>query len=200
MENKIAAAILAGGRNSRMGGFNKAFIRINGVPAIKTSIGLLKNIFEEIIIVTNSPDNFKSYRQEAIITEDLIKGAGPLGGIHSAFSVTSKEAVFFVACDMPFLHNALINRLIRRFNSLDCEAVVPRINSFIEPLHAIYRSRLKDSLSYFLRRVSDYSIRGFLRGENVEYFDLENNSLNRKIFRNLNTPDDLSKTRGARWR
>ena len=93
---------------------------------------------------------------------------------------------------MPFLHNALINRLIRHYNSLDCAAVVPRINSFTEPLHAVYRSSLKDRLGSFLKKGRDYSIRGFLRGENVEYLDLEDNSLNKKIFRNLNTPDDLT--------
>jgi len=198
--NNVAAAILAGGSNSRMGGLNKAFIRINGVPVIKIALGLLKKSFKEIIIVTNSPHNFKSYQKEAIITEDLIKDAGPLGGIHSALIKTSKRGVFFVACDMPFLHNALINRLIKHFNRLGCEAVVPRINSLIEPMHAVYRSSLGDRLGSFLRMSSDYSIKSFLRGKDVEYLDLEDNPLNRRIFKNLNTPDDLKKAIGAGWK
>lgn len=197
---EIAAGILAGGKNSRMRGRNKSFINIEGVPIIEKTILLFEGIFDEIILITNSPNDYKEYVRRVIIAEDEIKEAGPLGGMHAGLSKTSKGAVFFVACDMPFLHNALINRLAKHFNGIDRDAVVPRINSLIEPMHAIYRSSLKDKLARFLRMGGDYSIRSFLRGENVEYFNLKDTPLNRKIFRNLNTPDDFKKTAGARWK
>jgi molybdopterin-guanine dinucleotide biosynthesis protein A len=47
----MAASVLAGGKNSRMYGRNKAFIEMNGTPIIQRTIKLLAGIFEEIIIV-----------------------------------------------------------------------------------------------------------------------------------------------------
>ncbi|MDP2906204.1 MAG: molybdenum cofactor guanylyltransferase [Candidatus Omnitrophota bacterium] len=208
----IAAAILAGGRNSRMGGFNKAFIQINGIPVIETALAVLKRTFTEIIIVTNSPRDFKIYEKEAIITGDLIKDAGPLAGMHAAFSRTSKEAVFFTACDMPFLHNALIRRMARSFNETGLEALVPRIGSSLEPLYAIYKTAIKEKLAAYLsgidsaartgfcrdrfetcpyRYSKDRSVKGFLEVINTRYLDLDNEPEYRRIFKNLNTPQDL---------
>jgi len=189
--DQMAAAVLAGGRNSRMAGANKAFLRINGVEIIKRTLLTLERLFGEIIIVTNSPGDFKAYEKIAIIVPDLIKSAGPLSGIHSALSITSKKAVFFVACDMPFLHNGVIICQAEYFNRSRCDCCVPRIGSKIEPLHAIYKSAIKDSLRKTLAAGGDNSIRGFLRSVNACYWDLPDKPLYRKIFSNINTKDDL---------
>ena len=155
----IAGAILAGGKNSRMSGLNKAFIRINGIFIFQRTLRLFKKIFDEIIIVTNCPQDFASYKKDVTLVTDTIKGIGPLGGIHAALSVTSKKAVFFVACDMPFLHNALIRRQIKCFNKVECDCLLPRVGSFIESLHAIYKKPLKENINNFVKDNNDYSIR-----------------------------------------
>ncbi len=189
----IAAALLAGGKNSRMKGENKAFLKINGIPLIERTMGLLEGIFEEVIIVAHSSQDFKSYAKDNIVTEDIIKNAGPLAGIHSALSRTSKGAVFFVACDMPFLHNALIERQLERFNQVSCDCLVPRIGCDLEPLHAVYKRGLRNDISRFFKKGPGYSIREFLQAVNTCYWDLEDSSFNRKAFRNLNTSEDFAK-------
>lgn len=189
----IAAAILAGGKNKRMAGKNKAFIKIDGLPLIQRTIGNLKEIFQEIIIVTNSPQEFRLYEKGAFVTSDIIKNIGPLGGIYSALNITSRKGVFFVACDMPFVHNALIKQQLNKFAQIDCDALVPRISSRLEPIHAIYKKSLKTSIGRFIEKNSEiYSIREFLRTVNTYYWDLEDNPFNRKIFSNVNTPDDFN--------
>jgi len=90
----ISGAILAGGRNKRMGGVNKSFIEIQGSPIIQRSVNILKEIFEEIIIVTNSLTDYEPYKKECRVVTDIIKGIGPLGGIHSALSHTTKRRFF----------------------------------------------------------------------------------------------------------
>ncbi len=192
----MAAAILAGGRNSRMSGHNKAFIHINGIAIIDRTERLLKEIFEEVIIVTNSLQHFKPYEKEAVIATDIIKDIGPLGGMHSALSTTSRESVFFVACDMPFLHNEIIRNQIDCFNRVNCDCLIPRIGNFIEPLHAIYRKSLKDKIQNFVRASTGYSVKSFLETTDAYFWDLENSALNRKIFRNLNTQQDLEEAGG----
>lgn len=195
--NDIAAAILAGGENLRMSGFNKAFIKINGTTIVQNTMALLKGIFEEVILVTNSPEDFKLYESQSIIIRDAIKGIGPLGGIHSALSRTSKKGVFFVACDMPFLHNAFIRRELNVFKQIDCDSVVPRIGSFIEPLHAVYKKNIEGNIRYFIKNNNNFSIKSFLETVDVYYWDLKNSHSNRNIFRNLNTKEDLRNAKGV---
>ncbi|MFH0771988.1 MAG: molybdenum cofactor guanylyltransferase [Candidatus Omnitrophota bacterium] len=192
----ITAAILSGGRNKRMNGRNKAFIRIGGAPFIQKTIKLLKEIFPETFIVTNSPAEYSAYKKDCRIISDEIKDIGPLGGIHAALSKTSKEAVFFVACDMPFLHNGFIRKEIAYFNKSDSDAVVPRITGLIEPLHAIYRKDLKDKISDFVKDSGNRSIRNFLATVKVSYWDVEDDILHRNMFKNLNTEEDLIEAGG----
>ena len=54
----ISCVILAGGRNTRLGGQNKAFLRVQGKTIIDSIIEKLKLLFKEIIIVTNTPDEY----------------------------------------------------------------------------------------------------------------------------------------------
>jgi len=192
----IAAAILSGGGNKRMNGRNKAFIKIGGEPLIQKTLRLLKGIFPEILIVTNSPAEYSAYKSDCRIICDEIKDIGPLGGIHAALSKTSKEAVFFVACDMPFLHNAFIREEIGYFNKTDCDVLAPRAGALIEPLHAVYRKRLKDKIADFIKNSGDYSIKSFMETVNVSYWDLGDDPSRRDMFKNLNTEEDLSEAEG----
>lgn len=189
--SNVAAAILAGGKNTRMKGRNKAFIPIGGVPIIKRNLDILNKLFKETIIVTNSPGEFSAFEKNSMIITDLIKNCGPLGGIYSALSATKKRAVFFTACDMPNLNKPLIKRLVKYFESSNFDALLPRINSSVEYLHGIYRKELKDRLKVFLAKGKDYSVRGFLATVKAGYLDLKDTPLNRRIFSNLNTPQDL---------
>ncbi|MBU4478866.1 MAG: molybdenum cofactor guanylyltransferase, partial [Candidatus Omnitrophica bacterium] len=185
----IAGAVLAGGQNKRMGGRNKAFLEIEGVPLIQSTLNIFKELFEEIIIVTNNPEDYTPYEKDCRIVGDILKGFGPLSGIHAALSATSREAVFFVACDMPFLHNEFIKQQILCFNKEGGDALVPRIGESIEPLHAICKKKLTDEISFFLKTSGNYSIREFLKTVSTTYMDLENGFFNKSMFKNLNTPE-----------
>ncbi len=197
--NDIAGAILAGGNNNRMRGNNKAFLRIGNSPIIERSLNILGDIFSEIIIVANSPREYERYSKDCRIISDLIKDIGPLGGIFSALSETTKEAVFFVACDMPFLHNEPIRQQLEYFKSESCAALVPKINDFLEPLHAIYKKNLADDIRRFVRENDKYSVRSFLKTVNVCYWDLEDTGFYRDIFRNVNTEEDAAAIQGLSY-
>ena len=74
------AIILAGGKSTRMG-FDKQFLELNKKRLIDIIINKLKEEFEEIIIVTNKPEEYRKYTQK--ILSDKIKDVGPLGGIYT---------------------------------------------------------------------------------------------------------------------
>ena len=191
MKSHTAGVILSGGKNSRMNGANKAFIEIGGVTMMQRAMDVFKGLFDEIILVTNSPSEYAMFSGDCLIVSDKIKNIGPLGGIHSALSVMSRKSAFFIAVDMPFLHKDLISRQIAEFEKIEARAFLPKIGASIEPLHAIYKKELREEIEAYIGTGRDYSIKGFLKTVDTAYFELEDNPFNRRAFMNLNSPRDI---------
>ena len=187
----IAAVILAGGRNTRMGGSDKAMLLVEGRSILERSISVLKEIFEEVIIVTNDT---RTYNYDGVkVVKDEIKNIGPLGGIYTGLCSVNEEAAFFVACDMPFLQKDLIFRIAGAFKDSCHDALLPRVGDRIEPLCAVYKSSLKGEIYNYIRDNKDYAIKRFLENVNVGYLECENDDFYAQAFKNVNTPED---TRG----
>src|SRR5450759_2128051 len=126
MVHNISGVILAGGANKRFNGITKAKIVIDGKTIISRIIDTIGDIFDEIIIVTNTPEEFKEYTNFKLVSDKFLK-IGPLGGIHAALKASSKEAMFVFAGDMPLIDKRVITRQIDFFNSHKCDILIPRI-------------------------------------------------------------------------
>ncbi|MCG8409743.1 MAG: molybdenum cofactor guanylyltransferase [Bacteroidales bacterium] len=187
---KISAAILAGGANKRFNGKTKANIQISGVRIITRTVKILHEIFDDIVIVTNTPEEFKGFNTFTIVPDE-IKNVGPLGGIQAALNAAKNEAVFVFASDMPCISSELIRNHIDFYNRRRCDVAIPRIKDFKEPLHAIYHKRIEPKLTEFLKGHNKYSIETFIQNLNVRYHNLDDLDNNRKAFININTPQDL---------
>ena len=186
----VSGVILVGGISRRYGD-NKAFVKIDGVPLIERVIGVMRPLFQHLILIANAPDEYLYLKLP--IHEDLIKGLGPIGGILTGLTVIPNEAAFFVACDMPFLNQELIRYMVETRDDFD--VVVPRIAGNREALHALYRKRclpaikrLIDSKQYqIFRFFPEVSVR-YVDEDRIRYFDPEANS-----FLNINKPQELTK-------
>jgi molybdopterin-guanine dinucleotide biosynthesis protein A len=189
--NKVSAVILAGGANKRFKGKTKANIQISGVRIIARTIKVLHELFDDIIIVTNTPEEFKGYKHYTLVPDE-IKNVGPLGGIHAAMKVAKNDAVFVFASDMPCISSEIVKKHIEFYNKRKCDAAIPRIKDFKEPLHAIYNKNIFGNLSTFLGGADKYSIMNFIKDLNVRYHNLEDLDEYRKAFMNINTPEELS--------
>jgi molybdopterin-guanine dinucleotide biosynthesis protein A len=183
----ISGVILAGGENKRFGGINKSNIVIGGSSIISRIIDTISDIFGEIIIVTNTPDEFRAFDNYKMVA-DQFRQIGPLGGIHSALNASSKDSVFIFAGDMPFLDKGMIMNQIGVFSVSAAEAIIPRINCHDEPLHAIYKNSIYNRLNRYLSEKNKYAIRDFLKDVNVNYMDLPPSELVKRTFTNINTP------------
>jgi len=190
-QHNVSAVILAGGANKRFQGKTTANIQISGVRIITRTIKILHEIFDDIIIVTNTPDQFKGFSHYTLVPDE-IKNVGPLGGIHAAMQVAKNDSVFVFASDMPCISSKLVKSHIQFYHKRRCDAAIPRINDFKEPLHSIYNTRILNQLDEYLKTAHDYSIESFLSGLNIRYHNLEDTEENRKSFFNINTPQDLS--------
>jgi len=191
MTGTISGAILAGGANRRFGGITKTNQVICGKTILSRIAGITGEIFSELILVTNTPEEFKAYKQFKI-TGDQFKKAGPLGGIHAALKASTGEAVFVFGGDMPLLRADLILRQLESYIRIKpCNLLVPRMSGFIEPLHSIYSRSLLPSLEKYLAGNNDHAVHGFIASAGADYFDLERTEENAYSFMNVNSPADI---------
>jgi molybdenum cofactor guanylyltransferase len=191
MAVKISGTILAGGAGSRFYGLMKPKIVIEGVTIISRIISVIKDIFDEIIIVTYDPVEFAEFNFCKIV-QDKILNAGPLGGIHAALKVSSKGAIFVLAGDMPFLSKSIILQLIEAYNNADCDVLIPKVGEYIEPLHAIYSSSLTEHLEAYLRSDQSNAVRDYIKSLNVKYLKFDRSGKNKKAFTNINSASDIN--------
>ena len=106
---RIAAAILAGGMARRMGGANKAGLRIGNERIIDRQLRLLRQIADPVFIVAGSAEPFQEL--EITVVPDVVPGVGPLGGIYTALTASPCARTLIVACDLPYLTLPLLQRL-----------------------------------------------------------------------------------------
>ena len=125
------AAILAGGKSSRMGR-EKALLPFENQPLIAHIVSVLRPVFPDIGVVTSQSIVARAAKRPAI--GDRFDNRGPLGGIHAALD-HFRAPTFIVACDMPFLNPDFIRFLSQNFRQ---SVLVPQNEGGFEPLHAIY--------------------------------------------------------------
>ena len=192
MVNRISGVILAGGSSKRFGGITKANVVIDGETIISRIISTISDFFDEIIIVTNKPEEFQEYIKYKIVKDQFLK-AGPLGGIHAALKASSEDVIFVFAGDMPFLDKEIISDQINEFNKKEHDVFIPKVDKFIEPLHAIYRKSALNHLERFLLEGKSRAVRDFLSEVNVGYLQMTKNEKTDIAFVNINSPSDLEK-------
>jgi molybdopterin-guanine dinucleotide biosynthesis protein A len=185
----VAGVLLAGGRATRMGGRNKAFAAVGGEPIAARTIRVLRETFPHVIVATNAPDAFARFDVEVV--SDVYAGRGPLAGLHAAMRIARHPYLFAVACDMPGLDADVIRLLVGRIGPAD--AIVPRWEGDVEPLHAIYAVRLLPSIERCLES-GCAAMRDFLPLVRVDYVseDELRGVAAAASFTNVNTPEDLA--------
>lgn len=132
-EPGLSAAILAGGASSRFG-TNKALALLDGVPLVARAAATLAQVSADVFVVANDPAPYVALGLR--VFADPSPGFGPLSGLDGALAHARLESVFVTACDMPFVHAALVRELAQALGGY--EAVMPESESGVEPLHAVY--------------------------------------------------------------
>jgi molybdopterin-guanine dinucleotide biosynthesis protein A len=189
----MTGIILAGGEGRRMGGINKAFLRIGGERIVDRIKAIFLQLFDEVILVTNNPLEYIDLGIR--IVADLIPGMGSLGGVYTGLFYAKHPQSFVVACDMPFLKREVILYMMELAAGYD--VVVPVGSAGIEPLHAIYSSRCmkpmeKQIENEDLRLLSLYPKMKVRKVLEEEFSRLDPDLLS---FRNINTLDEYKKVK-----
>lgn len=191
LSTRVAGVILAGGRNSRMGGRDKAFLRVGGETVFARSLAVLRRCFAQVVVVSNRPEKYAPFAVEVVADE--LHDCGPLGGLHAGLGRIAAPYAFVIACDMPFLHIEPIRYLVSRLGEQD--AIVPQWGGDIEPLHALYAARLRARIAGAVAHGA-CAMRDFLPEIGVEYVPqaaMERVPGAEEAFRNVNTPEDAAR-------
>jgi molybdopterin-guanine dinucleotide biosynthesis protein A len=184
----MTGIILSGGKSTRMGE-NKAFIEIEGVPIIRRIYTLFKELFQEVVIVTNQQELFKNF--DSKIYSDLLPNKGALGGLYTGLFFSTFPYSFCVACDMPFIKKPLVQYIIN--NIVGEDVIVPRTKDGLQPLHAVYSKNCIDPIKKIMEQ-GKYKIIDFYNLVNVKIIDEKDFTLFnsfRESFINVNTPQEL---------
>lgn len=184
----VAAFILAGGKSTRMG-MDKAFVALDGRTLLARALDLARSVTHDVRIVGEAA-KFAAF---APVVEDVFPQCGPLGGIHAALRASQAELNLILAVDTPFVPPALLPFLITRARSSRVMVTVARANGGWQPLCAVYQREFADVAEKALRK-GRYKIDALFdaaRIQVIEEEELESAGFSRRVFRNLNTKEEL---------
>ena len=120
---------------------------------------------------------------------DILKGYGPLSGIHSGLSNAKNNRCFFIACDMPFVGSTLIRHMLK-FKNFD--AVVPKLKNTYEPLFACYSKKCLPHIRNLIDR-KKLRIIYFFNKIKLKIINQKEVKFSNQNFININTKKDLEK-------
>lgn len=188
--SEIIGVILAGGKSSRMG-TNKSLLKLGNQRIIERIAELMKSIFTNVIIITNTPDEYKFLNLP--LYEDIYKWKGPLAGIHSALTHSTTEKIFVLSCDVPLMSKEMIQYLVEYKSEKQvvfCEAA-----GYHQPLVGVYSKQILSEIEKFIsdNELTDKSLHQFLKNIDTEIIHPEKLPFYKdEIFFNVNRPEDYS--------
>lgn len=181
LSSHLVVALLCGGKSRRFGS-NKALHLIDGSRMIERIAWEVESITPNIILVTNTPDDFRFLGLPCLI--DSRPHEGPLPALLTVFEKTAYQEAILVACDMP----GLDRETLRILSGLKSDGIAYVLRDSVGPqyLFARYPRSLFQPMDAFVRKGGD-SFREFFAAHPslIAFIDSEKN------IPNVNTLEDL---------
>lgn len=182
------AIILTGGDSRRMGQ-DKASLLLGERSLLQHVISIVQPLFHEVIISVRQP------RAEITLPQvcDDPSHRGPLAGLAAGLQSAKTPWVFVLACDMPFIEPAVIERLARFREGH--QAVVPMVQGHPQPLAAFYAVSCTDAVLESLNGAGKHSLRELLDTLQVRYVseeELQVADVHSRHFFDLDTPEEVA--------
>ncbi|HAF44624.1 MAG TPA: hypothetical protein DCK83_06730 [Gallionellaceae bacterium] len=185
MIDDCTALILAGGDSRRMGQ-DKAALVLDGKTLLDHITATMQRVFSKVVV------SVRQLRAGVDVPQvcDGVEASGPLAGLIAGLAQADTPWVFAVACDMPFVTEAVVVHLA------SCraahQAVVPMIGGYPQPLAAFYATGTLEAMRASLA-AGDRSLRGVLEKLDVRYVseaELRECDPQLRSFFDLDTPQD----------
>lgn len=188
-----SAAILAGGKSSRMG-TNKALLDVGGSGMLRRTVALVQPLVDDLFIVADDAGLYDGLGLPVV--PDVHHGRGAIGGIHAALVRAAHPLVLCLACDMPHIGRGLLELLLAAARP-DDDALVPRVGGRPEPLLAVYGRGAGPGFerAILAGRLRVLDALDGLRVRFIEEAALRAADPGLRSFANVNTPGELAAAR-----
>ena len=185
----ITGIILTGGNASRMGE-NKALKKLEGETLIERTAKILSRSVDQIILITNSPEEFSFLNLP--MYPDIAKGIGPLAGILTGLTHSPTELNILMACDLPFITSEAIDHLLKMRGTSGLVAY--RTEKGIETFCAIYSKKLIAEIQNRIQK-KNYEIHTLFNEPDAKLipFNSQLPFYHPDLFFNVNSPEDFKK-------
>jgi molybdenum cofactor guanylyltransferase len=181
------AGIFVGGNGTRMGGIAKGLLRTaDGPTLVERSRTILERVGAKVVLV-GAHDAYARLGLDVIADEP--PGIGPLGGLVALLRRAGATPAVAVACDMPFVTSALVERLLA--TSPNAPIVAPHRDGRWEPLCARYDGATVLAQALALSRSGHHSLQRLLRDLDAVALPLTPEELDE--LRDWDTPDDVAR-------
>jgi molybdopterin-guanine dinucleotide biosynthesis protein A len=197
MPPTFTAALLAGGKSTRMGR-DKAYLQVNwegaSIPLWERQLAVLQLIAPEKLFISGTRK--QEYPRSLTVWEDDWPGVGPLGGIATCLSRSQSAFLLVLAVDLPRIQPGFLKGLLAR--SETGRGIVPMHQNRFEPLVAVYPAsalevavaQIRDrnyALQHFVAKLLENQLIVSYKVETSEHVQLEN----------WNTPEDAQSLSGC---
>ncbi|MHC4814546.1 MAG: molybdenum cofactor guanylyltransferase [Planctomycetota bacterium] len=168
---RLGSIILAGGQSNRMGK-PKAALSFADNSLLGRAVDMLLSCTYPVVVVARDARQAEHELPPVPVEADVIhdaeehQGCGPLAGLLAGLRHVgdSCDAVFMTGCDLPFLTPAVVEWLAEQLN--DNDLVMPEVGGVLQPLSAIYRTRIEPTVGKLLV-AGDRSLHGLANNTNA---------------------------------
>jgi molybdenum cofactor guanylyltransferase len=185
-KENVSGVVLAGGKSSRFGS-DKGLHPFRGMPLAANALEIIRPHCMELLISTGNAAAYAFTGARPV--EDIFRGCGPMGGIHSALTHARGELLMVIGCDMPLVPPALFGFLLEQIGNH--EVVMPVHGGFTETMCAIYRRSCLPGVERALQSKT-YKILEVVAGLDARFVEIDQEAFcHPGMFRNVNTRSDL---------
>jgi molybdopterin-guanine dinucleotide biosynthesis protein A len=195
MTTPILGLVLAGGLARRMGGGDKALIRIGGATILERVLDRLRPQCTKIVLNANGDPARFAATGLPVIADDVPGFAGPLAGILAGLDWTAAqlpqiEWVVSVPGDCPFVPRDLVARLLAARIEADLPLACARSGEWRHPVVGLWPVALRKDLRRALVDEGLRKIEVWTARHGVAVADWPTDPVD--PFFNVNTPEDAA--------
>jgi molybdopterin-guanine dinucleotide biosynthesis protein A len=178
----ITLGLIAGGRASRLGGIDKAWLTRGGVPQVLRWTRRFPGEHGPVLVSANrDPQRYAAHG--LMVVGDRHSGLGPIGGLDALAQACATPWLMTLPVDLVGANDCLIRTLVSR---RDADGAFARDDDGVQPLVALWRVealRAACDAAIANGETAIHRLQATLRMAEVAFAGFR--------FGNLNTPDDL---------
>ena len=177
-ESRFSAAVLAGGKSTRMGR-DKAALRLNGRSLAEHQTEKLKALGLTDLMLSGWSETIAGTR----FVPDVIPALGPLSGIHACLCASAHDAVLFLSVDVPLVPTDALQSLLEKHRG---GITLLSVDGVSQPLIGVYDRSLRVEAEEILRS-ENTAVRRLFEKNPPRLVEYTGNPI---LMRNCNMPED----------